>query len=212
LWKFDTPVANSRQQVVAVKLLHIDSSILGDHSVSRQLSAAVVSRLRERTPGITVLYRDLAAAPVVHLTGLILAAAPGSEQDVTHGKAVLDEFLEADILVMGVPMYNFTVPTQLKAWIDRILVADRTFRYTEKGPVGLAGDKRVLVALSRGGFYGPDSDNAALDHQEPYLRAVFGFIGIKSVEFLRAEGIAISSTQRQVSLDRALRMAASIGN
>ena len=105
-----------------MKLLHIDSSILGDHSVSRQLSAAVVSRLRERTPGITVLYRDLAAAPVVHLTGLILAAAPGSEQDVTHGKAVLDEFLEADILVMGVPMYNFTVPTQLKAWIDRILV------------------------------------------------------------------------------------------
>lgn len=193
-----------------MKLLHIDSSILADHSISRQLSAAIVARLVETKPDIAVTYRDLAAAPVAHLTGSTLAAAPGTEQDVAHGNEVMEEFLAADTLVIGVPMYNFTVPTQLKAWIDRILIVNRTFRYTETGPVGLAGGKRVIIGLSRGGFYGPGSAAAMVDHQEPYLRAVFGFIGITAVEFVRAEGIAISPTQRQSSLDDALKLASAI--
>jgi FMN-dependent NADH-azoreductase len=193
-----------------VNLLHIDSSILGAYSVSRQVSAAIVARLLETTPDATVIYRDLAAQPVAHLSGSTLSGAPGTEVDVAHGNEVLEEFLAAQTVVIGVPMYNFTVPTQFKAWVDRILVAERTFRYTATGPVGLAGGKRVIVGLSRGGIYSPGSPAAIADHQEPYLRAVFGFIGITDVEFVRAEGIAISPEQRQLSLDGALKLAAAI--
>lgn len=194
-----------------MKLLHIDSSILGDNSVSRTLSAAVVKRLRETTPDLDVHYRDVAAAPIPHLSGAYLA---GQSAEVQHdqamqenlalGGAVLAEFLAADIVVIGSPMYNFTVPSQLKAWIDRVLVAGKTFRYTETGPVGLAGGKRVIVAASRGGFYGPDSPYAGAEHQESYLRAVFGFMGITDIEFVRAEGIALGPDQRKTSLDAAL--------
>ena len=186
-------------------LLHIDSSILGEYSISRQISAAIVARLGAANPSAKVIYRDLAAKPVAHLSGQTLTAQPGAQEDVAAGAEVLEEFISADIIVIGVPMYNFTVPTQLKSWIDRILIVNRTFKYTETGPVGLAGGKRVVLALSRGGFYGPGTLAAGFDHQEPYLRAVFGFIGINEVEVVRAEGIAISTEQRQSSLDGALK-------
>lgn len=193
-----------------MKLLHIDSSIQADHSVSRQVSAAIVARLRQHTPDVTVAYRDLTVMPLAHLTGATLTMAPGSEEDVAHGKEVLAEFLAADTVVIGAPMYNFTVPTQLKAWIDRILVPNVTFRYSDTGSViGLAGRKRVIVGLSRGGFYRP-GEGGGPDHQEPYLRVIFGFIGIHNVEFVRAEGIKISEQQRQMSLDGALKAAATI--
>lgn len=181
-----------------MKLLHIDSSILGGYSVSRQLSADIVAKLREITPGLEIIYRDLAAEPTPHLSGSYLAAQqPGApepdaevRQDVALGAKILDEFLAADIVVIGAPMYNFAIPSQLKAWIDRVVIAGKTFRYSETGPEGLAGAKRVIIASSRGGVFSGGAPAAALDHQESYLRAVFGFIGIAGVEILRAEGMA----------------------
>ena len=116
---------------------------------------------------------------------------------------VLDEFLAADIVVVGAPMYNFTLPTQLKAWIDRLAVAGKTFRYTENGPEGLVRGKRVIIALARGGFYGDDSPAAALEHLETYLRALFNFIGIEP-EFVAADGLAIGPEQREQSIGQAL--------
>jgi FMN-dependent NADH-azoreductase len=193
-----------------MKLLHIDSSILGQGSVSRALSAEVVAALRASHPGIEVVYRDLAKDPIGHLTGTHLAASQGAtpaesavEHDVVAGQAALDEFLAADIVVVGAPMYNFGVPSQLKAWIDRIAVAGKTFRYTEKGPEGLAGGKKAIVASSRGGFYGPGSPAASLEHQESYLRGVFGFLGITDVTFVRAEGVALGTEARDKAIEAA---------
>ena len=194
------------------KLLHVDSSILGAGSVSRHLSAEIVAAELGRHPGAEVVYRDLAAAPVGHLSGAHLAAAGGTApesadlaRDITAGQAALAEFVAADIVVIGAPMYNFGVPTQLKAWIDRLSVAGKTFKYTDKGAVGLAGGKRVIVASSRGGFYGPETPIAFLDHQESYLRGVFGFFGITDVTFIRAEGVALGPDHR----DKAVRAAQS---
>jgi FMN-dependent NADH-azoreductase len=199
------------------KLLHIDASILGDHSVSRQLSAAAVDRLRTSIPGLAVTYRDIGSAPLAHLSGAHLAAAQGApptaaiEQDLAASQAVLEEFLAADIVVIGAPMYNFTIPSQLKAWIDRILVAGKTFGYSEAGvKEGLAGDKRVIVTISRGGFYGADTPWAAGEHLETYLRWVFGFIGIDNPEIIIAEGIQIGPEQREKAVAGALQAATSL--
>ena len=143
-----------------MKLLHIDSSVLGPHSVSRQVSAAIVERLRQSTPGLDVSYRDLTLTPLAHLTGSHLAAGQGAtpdaslRDDIAAGQAVLEEFLAADIVVIGAPMYNFTLPSQLKAWIDRVVVSGKTFKYGAQGAEGLAGNKRVIVAISRGGMVG----------------------------------------------------------
>jgi len=138
------------------------------------------------------VYRDLAAEPLPHLT---LAAFA----DTT----ALDEFLAADTIVIGAPMYNFSAPTQHKAWIDRIVVAGKTFQYTANGPEGLAKGKRVIIGLARGGFYNQGSPAAALEHLETYLRGVFNFIGIEP-EFVAADGLAISPEQRAESLKLAL--------
>jgi FMN-dependent NADH-azoreductase len=188
-----------------MNLLHIDSSILGPNSVSRKLSADIVAAERGRHPGLEVVYRDLAAEPLGHLSAAHLGAAPAEAHagDIAQGKTMLEEFLAADIVVIGAPMYNFNIPSQLKAWIDRILVQGKTFRYTPEGPMGLAGDKTVIVASSRGGFYGPDTAAYSLDHQENYLRGVFGFIGIADTGFVRAEGVNVSPEQRARSIDAA---------
>src|ERR1700733_10673198 len=190
-----------------MRLLHIDASIQGANSASRQLSAAVVARLRNTTPALEVTYRDLAAAPLAHLSGAHLAAAQGAtpespplQQDLAASQAVLAEFLAADIVVIGAPMYNFTIPTQLKAWIDRILIAGKTFRYGATGPEGLAGGKRVIIAISRGGFYGPGAPAEAAEHLETYLRTVFGFIGVTNLEFIVAEGIQVGPEHRERAL------------
>jgi FMN-dependent NADH-azoreductase len=193
------------------KLLHIDSSVLGAHSVSRQLSTAIVDRLRQTTPALDVAYRDLTTAPLAHLSGTHLAAAQGGapadpavQQELAAGQAALEEFLAADIVVLGAPMYNFSIPSQLKAWIDRILVAGKTFRYTAQGPEGLAGNKRVIVALSRGGYYGAGTPGAALEHLETYLRGIFGFIGVTALEFIAADGIQVGPEHREKALASAL--------
>ncbi|MFB9265694.1 FMN-dependent NADH-azoreductase [Bradyrhizobium erythrophlei] len=199
-----------------MKLLHLDSSVLGPHSVSRQVSAAAVERLRQANPGLVVTYRDLTQTPLAHLTGLHLAAGqvatpePSLRDDIAAGQAVLEEFLAADIVVIGAPMYNFTIPSQLKAWIDRILVAGKTFKYGATGVEGLAGNKRVIIAISRGGFYGADTPMAAAEHLETYLRWVFGFIGVKNLEFIPADGIQIGPEHRAKAVASALEAAGSL--
>ncbi|MDA9496754.1 FMN-dependent NADH-azoreductase [Bradyrhizobium sp. CCBAU 11357] len=199
-----------------MKLLHIDSSVLGPHSVSRQVSAAIVDRLRQATPSLEVVYRDLTETPLAHLSGSHLAAAQGAPApaelgpDLAASAAALDEFLAADIVVIGAPMYNFTIPSQLKAWIDRILVAGKTFKYGAAGPEGLAGGKRVIVAISRGGYYGAGSPAAALEHLESYLRGVFGFMGIHNAEFIIADGIQVGPDHREKALAGALQAATSL--
>lgn len=182
-----------------MKLLHIDSSALGGHSVSRQLTADIVAELKRATPNIAIHYHDLAAQPLSHWTPVADASDPAA----VLGTRMLEEFLAADVVVIGAPMYNFAISSQLKAWLDRILVAGKTFRYTANGPEGLAGGKRVIVASSRGGFYGKDTAAAAMDFQEPYLRAAFAFIGINDVEFVRAEGVAVSDEQKAHALKSA---------
>lgn len=178
-------------------LLHIDSSITGDASVSRSLTRSIVATLTAADPSLSVTVRDVAADPLSHLD---LAALPGDGGDAAiASNAVLEEFLAADIVVIGAPMYNFTLPSQLKAWIDRILVAGRTFGYGANGPEGLAGGKRVIVAISRGGLYGEGAPWAANEHGQSYLNSVFGFIGIVP-EFVVAEGLKVSPEQHEASV------------
>jgi len=186
--------AAPKAKVLAMKLLHLDSSALADNSVTRELSAAVVARWRALEPGLQVEYRDLDSEPLPHLTGQTLAKADPAEAEASE--RTLQQFLEADVVVIGAPMYNFSIPSTLKAWIDRVAVAGRTFRYTENGPEGLAGGKRVIVASGRGGLH----TGAPTDFQEPYLRQVFGFLGVKEIEFVRAEGVAYSPQHRTDAL------------
>lgn len=199
-----------------MKLLHLDSSVLGPHSVSRQVSAAIVDRLLKATPGLDVSYRDLTATPLAHLTGSHLAASQGAptdaslREDIAAGETMLDEFLAADIVVLGAPMYNFTIPSQLKAWIDRVVVKGKTFQYGAQGVEGLAGNKRIIVAVSRGGFYGAGTPAAVGEHLETYLRWVFGFIGVKNLEFISADGVQVGPEHREKAVTGALQAASSL--
>ncbi len=195
-----------------MKLLHLDSSVLGANSVSRQLSTAAVDRLRKSTPGLEITYRDLAEQPLPHLSGAHLAAAQGAspetkavQQDVAQSQAVLEEFLAADIVVIGAPMYNFSVSSQLKAWIDRIAVAGKTFRYGPGGVEGLLGGKRIIIAISRGGLYGPGAPAAAFEHLQTYLQGVFGFLGVTDLEFIIAEGVMMGPEARATAIETALQ-------
>jgi FMN-dependent NADH-azoreductase len=185
-----------------MQLLHLDSSILGDGSASRTVSAAVVERLRAVHPEITVTYRDLAADPIDHLTLEAFGA-------LDRG-ADVQQFLDADIVVIGAGFYNFSIPTQLKAWIDRIAVKGRTFAYGENGPVGLAKGKRVIIALARGGIYGEGSPFAGFEHGETLLRTVFGFMGVTDPEFIVAEGIGRGEEARATAIAAALATAGAI--
>jgi FMN-dependent NADH-azoreductase len=194
-----------------MRLLHIDSSISGEGSASRQLSAAIVAAFTSTMPGLDVIRRDFDADPIPHLDSRRLptvrpANAPEGATGVPdpEGASALDEFLAADIVVIGTPMYNFAIPSQLKAWIDRILIAGKTFRYSETGPIGLAGGKRVILASSRGGLYAPGMPFETNDFQERYLRAVFAFIGIEDLEIVRAEGLGLGQEQREEAIGAAL--------
>ena len=180
-----------------MKLLHLDSSILGENSASRPLTAAIVARWQDAVPALKVTYRDLAASPLPHLSGGSLAGTDAAE--AAEAERVMQEFLDADVVVVGAPMYNFGIPSTLKAWIDRIAVAGKTFRYTENGPEGLAKGKKVIVVSTRGGHYS-SGPAAAMDHQESYLQAVFGFLGITDIEFVRAEGLNISADSKTAAI------------
>lgn len=177
-----------------MKLLHIDSSALGATSVTRELSAAVAARWLDAVPGLSIDYRDLDADPIAHLTGRSLAKADPAETEASE--RIVQQFLDADVIVLGVPMYNFGIPSTLKAWIDRIAVAGKTFRYTADGPEGLATGKRVIVVSGRGGLHSGQPS----DFQETYLRHVLAFMGVTDVEFVRAEGVAYSPQHRADAL------------
>jgi FMN-dependent NADH-azoreductase len=193
-----------------MKLLHIDSSIAGEASASRRLSAAIVREFARTVPGLEIARRDLDTDPIPHLDSRSLGQVRSANAADARGTSdgTLDQFLDADIVVIGAPMYNFTVPSQLKAWIDRILVSGKTFRYTEAGSTGLVSGKSVIVASTRGGLYAPGMPNEANDFHERYLRAVFSFIGIDDVEIVRAEGLALGPEQRDAAMWAAL---ASVG-
>ena len=192
-----------------MKLLHIDSSPLAANSVSRELTRRIVQEWQASHPAGTVDYLDLAADAPSHLDMHSLGFRLGldnaqlteaQKRENAVSERLVSQFLAADVVVVGAPMYNFSVPTQLKAWIDRIAQAGRTFRYTEKGPEGLAGGKTVIVASSRGGMYAANPAAAGMDHQERYLKTVFGFFGVTDIRIVRAEGVAMGETAKAQAL------------
>ncbi len=183
-----------------MKLLHIDSSIQGETSVSRRLSRDIVSQWVASHPDTAVEYLDLAVNAPPHLSADALGFRTGpsatpltdaQKREDALSEALVSQLLAAEVLVIGAPMYNFSIPSQLKAWIDRIAQKGRTFAYTDKGPKGLATGKTVIIASSRGGVYSTSDAGRAMEHQESYLQTVLGFIGITDVRFVRAEGLAM---------------------
>ncbi|MFZ3140394.1 FMN-dependent NADH-azoreductase [Polaromonas sp.] len=191
------------------KLLHIDSSILGSNSVSRQLTAQIVASWRAAHPATEVSYLDLAMDAPSHLSaesmGFRLPAGTADLSEVQQrenaiSEALVSQFLAADVVVMGAPLYNFSIPSQLKAWIDRVVQVDRTFKYTDKGPIGLAGGKTIIVASTRGGMYSTSDAGNAMEHQESYLKTVFGFLGVTDVRIVRAEGLAMGEAAKAAAL------------
>ena len=195
-----------------MQLLHIDSAITGAQSVSRELTARTVAAWKAAHPGTTVQYLDLAQDAPSHLSADSLgfrtgqaAATEVQRQENALSEALVSQFLASDVIVIGAPLYNFSIPSQLKAWIDRIAQAGRTFKYTDKGPVGLAGGKTVIVASSRGGVYSTSDGGQAMEHQESYLKVVFGFFGITDVRFVRAEGVGMGPDAKAQALANADR-------
>ncbi|MGX7953123.1 FMN-dependent NADH-azoreductase [Tsuneonella sp. HG249] len=180
-----------------MNILHLDSAITGDDSASRALTAAILRELTAAGTGTRVTYRDLAADPLDHLT------LPGFASE--ESQTALAEFKAADTVVIGAPMYNFGIPSQLKAWIDRIAVAGETFRYTATGPEGLSGDKRVIVAVARGGVYSEDSGQRAIEHAERYMADVFAFLGVTDLTFVIAEGLKVGPAEREAAVAAAYR-------
>jgi len=173
-------------------ILHVDSSITAENSVTRTIGEAAIARLGALYPHAEIRRRDLAQDPIGHMT-------LGDLGDTS----LADEFLAADIVVVGAPMYNFSIPSNLKAWMDRLAIAGTTFRYGENGAEGLAGGRKVIIASARGGFYGSETSQAWLDHQETYLRGFFGFLGVTDIDFVRAEGVAMGPDARAQAIEEA---------
>jgi len=197
---------------MTMKVLHIDSSILSANSVSRQLTRDIAAQWVTSHPGTKVDYLDLAVDTPTHLSaeslGFRMPAGTADLSDVQKrenavSEALVSQFLAADVIVVGAPLYNFSIPSQLKSWIDRIAQAGRTFTYTETGPKGLAGGKIVIVASTRGGVYSTSEGGRAMEHQESYLQTVFGFLGITDVRFVRAEGVALGDVKKAEALTEA---------
>lgn len=206
-----------------MRLLHIDSSILGPNSTSRELTRAITEEWLANHPGTSVDYLDLALDGPSHLSieslGFRQPSAPGAElsevqqRENAISEALVSQFLAADVIVVGAPLYNFTIPSQLKSWIDRIAQAGRTFTYTDKGPKGLAGGKTVIVASTRGGVYSTSDGGRAMEHQESYLQTVFGFLGITDVRFVRAEGLAMGAEAKAKAMaaaDAEIKLASTV--
>ncbi|SEA01130.1 FMN-dependent NADH-azoreductase [Variovorax sp. YR216] len=194
-----------------MKLLHVDSSVLGTNSVSRQLTAEIVAEWRKNHPHTKVDYLDLAVDTPNHFSADALGIKVGVPAEPTEAQRrenevserLVSQFLASDVIVIGAPLYNFTVPTQLKAWIDRLAQTGRTFKYTDKGPVGLAGGKTVIVASTRGGMYSTSEGGQAMEHQESYLKVIFGFFGITDVRFVRAEGVGMGDAAKAAAFTAA---------
>jgi FMN-dependent NADH-azoreductase len=184
-----------------MKILHLDSSVLGENSVSRALTRKVAEAWRAAAPTAVLRHRDLGSEAPQHLSPSYFAigATPEDKRSESQSAelklsdALIEELLAADALIIGAPLYNFTIPSGLKAWIDRVVVAGKTFRYSADGPVGLAGDKKVVIVATSGGRY-VDSpvDLAHVGH----LKTVLGFIGMKDVTVVRAAGLNVSPESR----------------
>ena len=182
-----------------MKLLHIDSSITGDNSASRKLTQQIVNAWTSQHPDTQVEYLDLVADAPKHFTMAAMTPRTGQTEGLSAeqiaenavSEKLVSQFLAADVIVIGAPFYNFSIPSQLKAWIDRLAQPGRTFRYTAQGPEGLAKGKTVIIASSRGGVYSTTDAMQALEHQESYLKVVLGFFGITDVRIVRAEGLGM---------------------
>lgn len=188
-------------------LLQVNASLFGQNGQSSRLSEEFVAAWKASNPQGRVVTRDLSASPVPHLDGERFGAflarpedrSPQQQEIVAFSDSLIDELRAADVVVLGVPLYNFGVPSQLKAWFDHIARAGVTFRYTENGPVGLLGDKKVYVMAARGGIYaGTPKDTASA-----WLRDILGFIGLNDVEVIYAEGLALGEESQKASLARA---------
>ena len=191
-----------------MKLLHIDSSILAQNSASRSLTAKITAQWVSSHPGTEVDYLDLAVNTPSHLAmeslgfrlGLDAATlTPAQRAENAMSEKLVSQFLAADVVVIGAPLYNFSIPSQLKAWIDRIAQQGRTFTYTATGPKGLATGKTVIVASARGGVYSTSEAATAMEHQESYLKVVLGFMGVTDVRFVRAEGLAMGDDAKKAA-------------
>lgn len=184
-----------------MNVLHLDSSILGDASASRELTRSVIAGLRAADRGVNVVHRDLGANPIAHLTPEVLATrgTPADflnevqDRETRLDANLLRELDWADVLVIGAPLYNFTIPTGLKAWIDRVTVAGKTFRYTAQGPEGLLRGKRAIVVATSGGVHG---DSPVDTMHVGYLKTLLGFVGITDVEVIRAAGLGMGPEVR----------------
>lgn len=196
-------------------LLHLDTSIQADNSVSRRLSAVMVGKLEDALGSVKTTYRDLAASPLPHLSAQVFTSLmhPASvsglnraqQDDVEESARVLAEFLAADVIVIGVAFYNYSIPSSLKAWIDRVVVVGKTFSYDARGgAVGLAGGKRVVVVMARGGVFAKGSPNVHREHAERYLRDIFAFMGIDDVEVVVAEGLALGAEKNAAAVQKAM--------
>jgi FMN-dependent NADH-azoreductase len=190
-------------------ILHIDSSPRGERSISRSLSYEFITSWKDTHPGDTVTYRDLGHHPVPHVDELWIAAAftppdkhtPELAEAIALSDSLIDEFLTADRYVFGIPMYNLNIPSTFKAYIDQIVRVGRTFAVDENGYKGLVdSSKKVLIITSRGGAFPPGTPFAAYDYQEPYLRAILGFMGLTDVTFIHAESLNLGDDARQKSL------------
>lgn len=193
-----------------MQLLHIDSAITGDMSVSRDLTARTVEAWRQAHPGTQVDYLDLAQDAPSHLSAVSIgfrtgqnAATEAERSENAISEKLVTQFLAADVVVIGAPFYNFSIPSQLKAWIDRIAQPGRTFRYTSAGSEGLAKGKTVIVVSTRGGVYSTSEGGRAMEHQESLLQTVLGFIGVTDVRFVRAEGLAMGPEAKAAALEQA---------
>jgi len=188
-----------------VNILHIDSASTGAESVSRALTARIVEKLKAGNPGADVVYRDLGTEPLAHLNPVLTGAIRFPEEDQTADmkaiagveRKVLDEFLDADVVVIGAPMYNFTIPSSLKSWIDRLGIPRVTFQYGPNGPEGLAGNRRVIIASAAGGSYQPGE--APLTYHEGLLEAFFGFIGVTDISFIRGHGVGAKGPDKAIA-------------
>ena len=195
-----------------MNILHVTSSPRGSASYSNRVAANVLDELTARNPGATVTVRDLAREPLPHIGDDFVAATRGPNGPQTDAQRALlarsdelvDELFAADLIVIAAPMINFTIPTSLKAWIDYVARAGRTFRYSEKGPEGLLKGKKVFVLVARGGAYKAGSPAAAFDFQEPYLRAVLGFLGITDITFIHLEQLAMGQDTATANRAKAL--------
>lgn len=188
-------------------VLIIESSARQQDSVSRQLTRDFIQQWQAAHPGDQINVRDVAANPLPHLDADLLGGwmKPAEQRSMPEQQAfersnqLTDELLAADVLVMAAPMYNFTIPSTLKAWLDHVLRAGITFKYTPTGPQGLLQGKRAIVLTARGGIHA----GAGSDHQEPYLRQAMAFIGIHDVEFIHAEGLNMSGDFHEKGVNQA---------